>query len=185
MKAEAAMPAIVQREERMESTLFTSPGAGGGGGAGAAVEATQGGGLKVDLLLGARGSLPQGTDLLQWPGATPTITPQLSTPAKPLVSWSLVLSCAPGLNLGLNGPPELGSHGTCREPLMETPHSTSDCASVSHQARCTQGCHKGSLCLWPGMIRGDWQTKTFRGSAVLVFAKWLSANQNVPGLPET
>jgi hypothetical protein len=32
VKAEAAMPAIVQREERMESTLFTSPGAGGGGG---------------------------------------------------------------------------------------------------------------------------------------------------------
>lgn len=30
MKAEAAMPAIVQREERMESTLFMSPGGGGG-----------------------------------------------------------------------------------------------------------------------------------------------------------
>lgn len=29
MKSEAAMPAIVQREERMESTLFTSPGGGG------------------------------------------------------------------------------------------------------------------------------------------------------------
>ena len=33
----------------------------------------------------------------------------LSTLAKPLVSWSLALGQAPGLDLGLNGTPELGS----------------------------------------------------------------------------
>lgn len=57
---------------------------------------------EVELLLGARGSLPQGTDL-QWPDPTPTIS--LSSQPLPLASCSLAFSQEPGLPLTLRWGP--------------------------------------------------------------------------------
>lgn len=105
MKADAAISVPVQTEEEGHREAHQSKVLGGI--SGAAFEATEGDGPKVELFLGMRGSLPQGTDLLQWPGATPTITPQLSSQLLQSL-WSagpLHLGEASGLNLALNDTP--------------------------------------------------------------------------------